>query len=271
MKQKTLWNATPPVKKQEWEACHWRACVSKNYACICTQSSKAHSWHLTENFLSCRKVQNLHYLGVNSSLTSTQGTEAGGKVMLWNFPSFGLISPPTHSLFVTKISVRRGGEGNENCFHFQNTGALPRLPSAHRHSSHLSLLWLPAGPPLPPPWYTPTTRWRRVFYSGNSVCRIRCWLSEVLWLFQQLLGASGPTAGGFYRPSRLGTGSGSLDDKGERKSVTKQKHFHVKLLKNEWEGPFLSGVRLHQTDDSKLCIPSKYSSSFRFSCSDKCV
>lgn len=50
------------------------------------------------------------------------------------------------------------------------------------------------------------------------MCTTRCWLFEVLWLFPRLLGASGPTAGGFYRPSGLGTGSGSWDKEGEGKS-----------------------------------------------------
>lgn len=57
--------------------------------------------------------------------------------------------------------------------------------------------------------FPPTTRWKKVFYSGNSVCRTHCWLSAVLWLFQQLQGASGPTVKGFYHPSGLGTSSGS--------------------------------------------------------------
>lgn len=45
------------------------------------------------------------------------------------------------------------------------------------------------------------------------MCRTHCWLSEVLWLFQRLLAASGPTAAVFYRPSGLGTGSGSWEGK----------------------------------------------------------
>lgn len=49
--------------------------------------------------------------------------------------------------------------------------------------------------------------------SGNSACT-RCWLSEALWLFPRSPGASGPTAGGFYRPSGLGTDSGSAGDGG---------------------------------------------------------
>lgn len=91
------------------------------------------------------------------------------------------------------------------------TGALRFHPIFRRHSSLLLLLWLPAVPPLPPHWVFPTTRWRRVSCSGNSVCRTRCWLSEVLWLFRRLPGASGPTARVFYRPSGLGTGSGSWE------------------------------------------------------------
>lgn len=63
--------------------------------------------------------------------------------------------------------------------------------------------------------FPPTTRWKKVFYSGNSACRTRCWLSEVLWLFRQLLGASGPTVKVFYRPSGLGTSSGSKKDRND--------------------------------------------------------
>lgn len=56
-----------------------------------------------------------------------------------------------------------------------------------------------------------TTRWRRVSCSGNSACKTHCLLSEELWLFQQLLEASGPTGGVFYHLSGLGTGSRSWD------------------------------------------------------------
>lgn len=182
---------------------------------MCTQS-KSKVWHHPETLLSRRKVQNLHHLGVNSSLKARRQT---GKLCFDNSSSFGLTSPPTHSRCVTKISNRRGGEG-DGYFHFQDrhwcSQILPCLPSANRHD--LSSLWLPAVPPLPLPlhWVVPTTRWRRVFCSGNSECRTHCWPSEVLWLFQRLLEASGPTARVFYHPSRLGTSSGSWNNKRER-------------------------------------------------------
>lgn len=217
-----------------WRMC---MCVSKHNVHSGVQEKKVR-W-LPETLLSRRKVQNLHHLGVNSSLTSTQGTEADREAMSWNSSSFGLISPPTHSLCVTKISIRRGGEG-DGYFLFQDrhwcSQILPRLPSAHRHD--LSSLWLPAVPPLPLHWAVPTTRWRRVFCSGNSVCRTHCWPSEVLWLFQRLLEASGPTAGVFYHPSRLGTSSGSWDKTGGRKRMLKQKHVHVCCWKRSGRNPF---------------------------------
>lgn len=61
--------------------------------------------------------------------------------------------------------------------------------------------------------FFPTTRWRRVSCSGNSACKTRCLLFEVLWLFRRLLGASGPTGEVFYHLSGLGKGSGSLNKK----------------------------------------------------------
>lgn len=185
----------------------WCTCVWANMTC--TQKSDTSLKILRSR----RKVQNLHHLGVNSSLTSTQGTEANRKDMLWNSSSFGLISSPTHSLSVTKISIRRGGEG---WWLFPFPGQKPA--DSALSSIHTSTLLAP----FPRSGFLlfllflffasfPTTRWRRVFCSGNSVCRTHCWLSEVLWLFPRSLGASGPTAGGFYRPSGLGTGSGSRE------------------------------------------------------------
>lgn len=182
-------------------------CVSN---IMCTQESNRKVWHLAEIVLSRRKVHNRHHLGINSSLTFTQGTEAKRKEMLWSSSSFGLISPPIRPTSVTKISIRRGGEGDNN-IHFQdkNLQISQILSSVPQHISLLSLLRLPAVPPLPTCCSVPTTRWRRVFCSGNSVCRTHCWLSEVLLLFRRLLGASGPTGGVFYHLSGLGTGSGS--------------------------------------------------------------
>lgn len=160
--------------------------------------------------------------------------------MLWNSSPFGLISRPAHSLFVMKISLRRGGEGDD---HFQLQDRLwctqippPTSVCTSTLRTLLSSLGLPAVPPRPLRCVVPTTRWRRVVCSGNSVCRTHCWLSEVLWLFRRLLGASGPTAGVFYHPLGLGTGSGSWDKKGEKKKCVKtKKYLHVKLLKKKWQ------------------------------------
>lgn len=111
--------------------------------------------------------------------------------------------------------------GGEDDLHFQDriwwSQTLPHLPFAHGHSSLLSSVWLPAVSPLQ--WVAPTTRWRTVFCSGNSVCRTHCWLSAVLGLFQLSLGASGPTAGVFCRPLKPGRGSGSYDDRRKSKYV----------------------------------------------------
>lgn len=76
------------------------------------------------------------------------------------------------------------------------------LPTLHRRPPPLSLTW----------FILLTTRWRMAVDSGNSACT-RCWLSEALWLSPRSPGASGPTAGGFYRPSGLGTDSGSASQR----------------------------------------------------------
>lgn len=57
-----------------------------------------------------------------------------------------------------------------------------------------------------------TTRWRTDVDSGNSACT-RCWLSAALWLSPQSPGASGPTAGGFSRPSGLDIDSRSVSER----------------------------------------------------------
>lgn len=148
----------------------------------------------------------LHRLGIDSSLTFTQGTEANREDMLWHSSSFVFIAPPT--LCNQNIhKERRGG-----CWLFPFPGQKRATSKCGTPRSFLRSK-LPAVPPLPAQWTVPTTRWRKVFCSGNSVCRTHCWLSEVLGLFQLLPGASGPAAGVFYRPSGLGTGSGSWDEK----------------------------------------------------------
>lgn len=70
------------------------------------RSPKDKVWHLTEFFLSRRKVQNLHHLGVNSSSTSTQGTEANREDL-----KFFLFWPrlSTHSLTLCNQNVHKGG------------------------------------------------------------------------------------------------------------------------------------------------------------------
>lgn len=198
-----------PIQKQSMRGLRdWRACVWANI--MCTQESERKVWHLTEIFLSRRKVQNLHHLGVNSSSRSTQGTEADREDMLWILPLLApSLHPPTHSL----KNIHKGGVMIISITRTK-TCALRFCPVFHTHidSPHsLSLIRLTDVPPHPFRWVVPTTRWRRVFCSGNSVCRTRCWLSEALWLFRRWLGASGPTAGVFYHPSGLGTGSGSWD------------------------------------------------------------
>ena len=127
-----------------------------------------------------------------------------------------------------KISLRRGGEGDDH-FQLQDRHWCAQIlpPSSICTSTLrtlLSLLGLPAVPPRPLRCVFSTTKWRRVVCSGNSVCRTHCWLSEVLWLFRRLLGASGPTEGASYHPLGLGTGSGSWDKKEESKNAWKQKH-----------------------------------------------
>lgn len=97
---------------------------------------------------------NLHLLCVNSSLTSTQGTEAGREAMLWNSPRFGLICPPTHSLthslFVTQVSTGRGGGGGLMIISISraDSGASRLCPSLSAHQLDLPSLQLPAAPPL---------------------------------------------------------------------------------------------------------------------------
>lgn len=62
------------------------------------------------------------------------------------------------------------------------------------------------------------------------MCRTHCLLSEVLWLFQQLLGASGPTGGVIYYPSGLGTGSGSKGKKRSKYLIYASKHKEINQL-----------------------------------------
>lgn len=107
------------------------------------------------------------------------------EAMLWNSSSSGLIS--NHSLAFCNQNIHKHRRGWW-FFHFLERDWCPVF---HRHSSLLFLFWLPAFSPLH--WVYPTTRWRRVFCSGSSVCRTHCWLSGVLWLFRRLPGASGPT------------------------------------------------------------------------------
>lgn len=60
-----------PSNNRVWEASGWRACVSKQ--CV-RQRLQRKVGHLSEIFFSV-KVQNLHDVGVNSSIPSKQGTE----------------------------------------------------------------------------------------------------------------------------------------------------------------------------------------------------
>lgn len=53
------------------------------------------------------------------------------------------------------------------------------------------------------------TRWRRVFCSGSSVCRTRCWLAAALALSPRSPAASAPAAAGSSPPSAPESGSGS--------------------------------------------------------------
>lgn len=136
--------------------------------------------------------------GVNSSLTSPKkGTAAdtGSYCMLSNF-----LFPSNNCVFFSKQSIhkhQRGSWATLPGYHF-----LPHPPSLLTLPQFLLVLLISLS-------FSPTTRWRRVFCSGNSVCRTRCWLSEVLWPFQQLLGASGPIVMVFYHLSGLGISSGS--------------------------------------------------------------
>lgn len=199
-KQKT-WNATPPSERRE---CVWAKCVHLEV--------QKKSWISHRNLF--RSLAGRYRVFITSVLSlhlhPKKAQRQMGVAMLWNSSSSGLIS--NQSLFVTKIPISTGGEG-EDYFHFLDRDWPPVF---YRHSSLLFFLWLPAFSPLH--WVYPTTRWRRVFCSGNSVCRTHCWLSGVLWLFRLSPGASGPTVRVLYHPSGLGTGSGSWENKRERKA-----------------------------------------------------
>lgn len=99
-----------------------------------------------------------------------------------------------------------------------------------------------------------TTRWKRVFCSGNSVCTTRCWLSEALWLFPQLLGAFAQAVKVFLYPSRLGI---SLGSKKNRKEIIDRIHRHCSTT---------SSVK-HQNKIWRLLmtfLPNSYMSKFHF-------
>lgn len=196
-----------------WEASGWRACVSKQWV---RQRLHRKVGHLSEFFFSpsSGKVQNLHDVGVNSSIPSKQGTEVdwGSCVMkLFLFLALSL-----HS-FISFLSPKYPEAHEERVMiilHFLGRQWFCPASSLPRFSCSSFL--------LPPPtregvfFFFPTTRWRMAVGSGNSVCRTHCWLSGALWLFPQLPGASGPTARGFYHLSGLGTDSGSWESKGKR-------------------------------------------------------
>lgn len=61
-----------------------------------------------------------------------------------------------------------------------------------------------------------TTRWRRVFCSGSSVCRTRCWLAAALALSPRSPAASAPAAAGSVPPSAPDSGSGSTATQGKK-------------------------------------------------------
>lgn len=161
------------------EKTHWNAALSilqlLRLACICVSEQESIGKDLLKGFSLWR--------GVDSSFMSQKGTaaETGSYCMLRNF-----LFASNHCFFVffsaSKVSTSTGGEG------WASLAGHPCLP----HPPSLLLCpiscWSTSSLRSPP-----TTRWKKVFYSGNSVCRTRCWLSGVLWLFQQLLGASGPT------------------------------------------------------------------------------
>lgn len=205
-KTKWTWNATPPHPKTSiWEALNWRACVCEQTSCAPrSPTEKSPHW------IFLRKVQKLKLSNLSFLIHSRHRGKTGRYVV----KSF-LLAPSLHALTHSLLpKYPEGEEGwGEDYFHFQDKNlrsqTLSSPPSVRRGSSLLSLLQLPADPLLLHPFSLPTTRWRRVFCSGNSACTTRCLLSEVLWPFQRLLGASGPTGGVIYRPSGLGTSSGS--------------------------------------------------------------
>ena len=100
-------------KNKIWEAFDWHACVWANITCT-QQSKRKVSLKSLAPSLSLslsQEVSEPHHLGVNSALTSTQGTEAvrGSRVMKF-FPFWPHLS--THSLTLCNENIlkeRRGG------------------------------------------------------------------------------------------------------------------------------------------------------------------
>lgn len=91
----------------------------------------------------------------------------------------------------------------------------------------------------------PTTRWKRVFCSGNSVCRTRCWLSEGPWPFLQWPGASGRAVKVSLHPSGLGI---SLGSKKNRAAImdTLQRHCFTASSTRTKAGDDIFKVPTHQ-------------------------
>lgn len=210
------WNATPSIRQQSVRG-FW-------LARLCEQTMRApkapeESWTSVWNFfsLSSGKVQNLHDVGVNSSVPSKQGTEVdwGSCVMklflassLHSFISF--LSPKYPEAHEERVMIILHFVGRQ--WFCPASSLLAFLAPASCCPHPLILLQRS----VKEVFFSPTTRWRMAVGSGNSVCRTHYWLSGALWLFPRLPGASGPTARGFYRPSGLGTDSESWESKGKR-------------------------------------------------------
>lgn len=121
-------------KNKAREAFDWSACVWTNL--MCTQESKRKVGQLTENL---SFSQNIHHLSFFTDIHARHGGKKG-KICCEILPLFGLISPPTRSLYTTKISISRGGEGDDY-FHFW--GQKPALSDSAPSSIGTSTLLAP--------------------------------------------------------------------------------------------------------------------------------
>lgn len=225
-KKKKTWNATPPIRQQSvrgfWLAC---MCVSKQYMHPgVRKESRTSLWNLS---LSRRKVQNLHYLGVNSLISSKQGTEVdGGSYVAKLFLFWPHLS--THSLAFCNQNIHKHRRGGWWLFPFPGqrpvlSDTAPSSITPHSFSCSgflLFLLFLLIEFFLPPGEEGPSAL--ETLCVGLAVGSLRC-----SGCFDDYRGHLDQLQGCFT----VLQGLAQVQDLGRKKSMLKQNLLHVKLLK----------------------------------------